>query len=162
MALPWKRLIRFQATDGRILRGEPITKDSSLDLGMVTAADKLQARVLSEGDIYDTTGKTKLSDEVAVVKRILAPVAASEVPILRCVGLNYATHGEPPSTSLIGLSYSEGFTTVKEAGRTPPPFPFIFFKPNTTILDHGEPVVIPKIAQDDQADYEGELVCMLA
>lgn len=47
---------------------------------------------------------------------------------------------------------------VKEAGRTPPPFPFIFFKPNTTIHDHGAPVVIPKIAQDDQADYEGELV----
>lgn len=48
--------------------------------------------------------------------------------------------------------------TVKEAGRTPPPFPFIFFKPNTTVLDHDAPVVIPKIAQDDQADYEGELV----
>lgn len=47
---------------------------------------------------------------------------------------------------------------VKEAGRKPPPFPFIFFKPSTTIHDHGEPVVIPKIAQNDQADYEGELV----
>ncbi len=47
---------------------------------------------------------------------------------------------------------------VKEAGRAPPPFPSIFFKPNTTIHDHGAPVVIPKIAQDDQADYEGELV----
>lgn len=51
--------------------------------------------------------------------------------------------------------------TVKEAGRTPPPFPFIFFKPNTTVQDHGAPVEIPLIAQDDQADYEGELVCPL-
>lgn len=50
---------------------------------------------------------------------------------------------------------------VKEAGRKPPPFPFIFFKPTTTIHDHGEPVVIPKIAQNDQADYEGELVCLM-
>lgn len=49
-------------------------------------------------------------------------------------------------------------STVKEAGRTPPPFPFIFFKPNTTIHDHGAPVAIPQIAQDSQADYEGELV----
>jgi hypothetical protein len=51
---------------------------------------------------------------------------------------------------------------VKEAGRTPPPFPFIFFKPNTTVIDHGAPVIIPKIAQDDQADYEGELVCIMS
>ena len=49
-------------------------------------------------------------------------------------------------------------TLVKEAGRQPPPFPFIFFKPNTTVIDHEASIVIPKIAQDDQADYEGELV----
>jgi 2-keto-4-pentenoate hydratase/2-oxohepta-3-ene-1,7-dioic acid hydratase in catechol pathway len=54
--------------------------------------------------------------------------------------------------------YISTVSTVKEAGRTPPPFPFIFFKPNTTIHDHGAPVVIPQIAQDSQADYEGELV----
>lgn len=48
--------------------------------------------------------------------------------------------------------------TVKEAGRSPPPFPFIFFKPATCITDHDADVVIPKICQDDQADYEGELV----
>lgn len=50
---------------------------------------------------------------------------------------------------------------VREAGRTPPPFPSIFFKPATCVHDHGEPVVIPKIAQDDQADYEGELVIII-
>lgn len=48
--------------------------------------------------------------------------------------------------------------TVREAGRTPPPYPSIFFKPNTTVHDHGADVVIPVIAQNDQADYEGELV----
>lgn len=51
------------------------------------------------------------------------------------------------------------YSPVKEAGRSPPPFPFIFFKPNTTVIGHNEAVVIPKIAQDEQADYEGELVC---
>ncbi|KAH0831550.1 hypothetical protein FOPE_00551 [Fonsecaea pedrosoi] len=50
---------------------------------------------------------------------------------------------------------------VKEAGRQPPPFPFIFFKPNTTVQDHDAPVVIPKLAQDDQADYEGELCIVI-
>jgi len=34
----------------------------------------------------------------------------------------------------------------------------MFFKPATTITDHNAAVVIPKIAQNDQADYEGELV----
>ncbi|KAH0355805.1 hypothetical protein KCU83_g1363, partial [Aureobasidium melanogenum] len=48
-----------------------------------------------------------------------------------------------------------------KAGRAPPPFPFIFFKPNTCVWDHGADVVIPKIAQDDQADYEGELCIVM-
>ena len=34
----------------------------------------------------------------------------------------------------------------------------MFFKAATTVQDHNANVVIPKIAQDDQADYEGELV----
>ncbi|KAJ5673976.1 hypothetical protein N7462_009415 [Penicillium macrosclerotiorum] len=142
MPLPWKRLIRFIATDGRTLRGEPILPTPTTDLGLITEADKLQARVIQGEDIYDTTGKTQVTDEVVTVKTILGPLAQSDVPILRCVGLNYAKH-------------------IKEAGRTPPPFPFIFFKPTTTIHDHGAPVVIPKIAQDDQADYEGELCLIL-
>ncbi|OGM40379.1 fumarylacetoacetate hydrolase family protein [Aspergillus bombycis] len=138
--LAWKRLIRFKATDGRILRGEPLV-NRDVDLGFITEADQVQVRILSGDDIYDTTGKTYLTDEVAVVQTLLGPLAAEDIPILRCVGLNYAKH-------------------IREAGRTPPPFPFIFFKPSTTVHDHGAPVTIPKIAQDEQADYEGEL-CMV-
>ncbi|KAG9773388.1 AAT family amino acid transporter, partial [Aureobasidium melanogenum] len=141
MKLPWTRLIRFVATDGRVLRGEPILPSADFDLGKVTEADGLKAKVIVGDDPFDTTGKTVVSDEVATVKKLLGPLAREDVPILRCVGLNYAKH-------------------IKEAGRTPPPFPFIFFKPNTTVQDHDAPVVIPKIAQDDQADYEGEL-CMV-
>ena len=40
MNLPWKRLIRFEATDGRVLRGEPIAPDD-VDLGFITESDKL-------------------------------------------------------------------------------------------------------------------------
>ncbi|KIW92085.1 uncharacterized protein Z519_07069 [Cladophialophora bantiana CBS 173.52] len=139
MKLLWTRLIRFVATDGRLLRGEPILPSEDFDLGNVTEADQLKAKVIVGDDIFDTTGKTEVTDEVVTVKKILGPLAREEVPILRCVGLNYAKH-------------------IKEAGRQPPPFPFIFFKPNTTVQDHDAPVVIPKLAQDDQADYEGELV----
>jgi hypothetical protein len=91
MTLPWKRLIRFQSTDGRILRGEPLVADE-VDIGFITEADKVQARVLSGDDIYDTTGKTRLTDEVVGVKTVLGPLAQADIPILRCVGLNYAKH----------------------------------------------------------------------
>ena len=94
MTIPWKRLIRFIATDGRLLRGEPILPTPTTDLGFITPSDKLQARVLEGEDIYDTTGKTRLTDEVVTVQTILGPLAQNEVPILRCVGLNYAKHSE--------------------------------------------------------------------
>jgi len=93
MSLPWKRLIRFEAVDGRILRGEPVLpEDKEIDIGFVTEADQLEAKVLVGDDIYDLTGKTKLSAETVLVKKILSPLAQSDVPILRCVGLNYAKH----------------------------------------------------------------------
>jgi hypothetical protein len=95
MTLAWKRLIRFEAVDGRILRGEPVLPaDKDIDLGFITEADKLQARILEGEDIYDTTGKTVLTEQTAQVKRVLSPLAQSDVPILRCVGLNYAKHSE--------------------------------------------------------------------
>jgi hypothetical protein len=92
MKLPWKRLIRFEAPDGRILRGEPILPTEDFDLGFVKESDGLEAKVISGDDMYDTTGKTQVSEEVVKVKRLLGPLAQGDVPILRCVGLNYAKH----------------------------------------------------------------------
>ncbi|KAG4417626.1 hypothetical protein IFR04_009271 [Cadophora malorum] len=139
----WQRLIRFVATDGRTLRGEPVLPLPDFDLGTTTAETKLQAKVITGDDLYDTSGATKVTEEVVTVKELLGPLTKSDVPILRCVGLNYAKH-------------------IKEAGRSPPPFPFIFFKPTPCITDHGADVIIPKICQDDQADYEGELCIVIA
>lgn len=48
-------------------------------------------------------------------------------------------------------------TTVKEAGRKPPPFPFFFIKPRDSIASFDEDIPVPKIAQNDQCDWEGEL-----
>ncbi|KUI61336.1 hypothetical protein VP1G_08492 [Cytospora mali] len=141
MAVAWDRLIRFVAEDGRILNGEPILPSPEFDIGTVGEETRLQAKIIEGDDIYDTSGKTIVSDKTVTIKRLLGPLAPADVPILRCVGLNYAKH-------------------IREAGRKPPPFPFIFFKPNTCVLDHGANIVIPKVAQDEQADYEGEL-CMV-
>jgi len=93
MSLAWRKLIRFEADDGRILRGQPILQDSSfVDLGLTTANDRIQANVLVGEDIYDTTGTTHLTSETVTVAKILGPLTPAEVPILRCVGLNYAKH----------------------------------------------------------------------
>jgi hypothetical protein len=94
MKTAWKRLIRFVATDGRILCGEPILPFPDFDLGTTTEETELQARVLDGDDIYDTTGITWLTAEVATVKVLLGPLTPSDVPILRCIGLNYLSHSE--------------------------------------------------------------------
>jgi hypothetical protein len=88
----WKRLIRFVATDGRVLHGEPILPSPEFDLGQTTAAAMLKAKVITGDDIYDTSGNTRVTDEVVTIKHLLGPLAQADVPILRCVGLNYAKH----------------------------------------------------------------------
>lgn len=47
---------------------------------------------------------------------------------------------------------------VAEGGRKPPPYPSLFIKPSTCIANSDEDIPIPKIAQENQLDYEGELV----
>jgi 2-keto-4-pentenoate hydratase/2-oxohepta-3-ene-1,7-dioic acid hydratase in catechol pathway len=137
MKTSWKRLIRFEDTQGRILHGEPILPSSDFDIGKIQEAEGLEAKIVTGSDIFNPSAS--VSDETVTVKKLLSPLKPQDVPAIRCIGLNYAKH-------------------IKEAGRSPPPNPFYFFKPNTCVVGPGEAVVIPKIAQDDQADYEGELV----
>lgn len=97
--IAWTRLIRFEATDGRILRGEPNhafhdNETDEFDLGKISEADQLQARVITGEDIFNTTGNTIVTDEVVTVKRLLGPLRQADVPIIRCVGLNYAKHSK--------------------------------------------------------------------
>ena len=94
MKVSWDRLIRFQAVDGRILRGQPILPAGDFDLGFTQEEDGIEAKVIIGDDMYDTTGKTKVSDEIVKVKKLLGPLAPGDVPILRCVGLNYAKHSQ--------------------------------------------------------------------
>ncbi|KAF2729512.1 fumarylacetoacetate hydrolase family protein-like protein [Polyplosphaeria fusca] len=138
MAPNWDRLIRFVSTDGQILRGQPIMPSPDFDIGTTTEETGLKAKIIkvANDNVFDEA--TKVTDEEATVKKLLGPVEQSEVPIIRCIGLNFMKH-------------------IKEGGRTLPPFPSTFIKANTCLQDHGAPIIIPKIAQDSQADYEGEL-----
>lgn len=62
------------------------------DIGNTTKATALQAKVITGSDILDTTGETKITDEIAKVEKLLGPLTADDVDIIRCVGLNYAKH----------------------------------------------------------------------
>ena len=94
MKVSWKRLIRFESTDGKIYRGEPVLPSEDFDLGFADEMSGLKAKVIQGDDMYDTTGKTKVTDTVVEVKKLLGPLAQDDVPILRCVGLNYAKHSQ--------------------------------------------------------------------
>ncbi|KAJ4253439.1 hypothetical protein NW762_010597 [Fusarium torreyae] len=144
MPIPWKRLIRFIASDGRVLYGEPLLPSPNFDLGQDLGDVKLEAKVIQGQDIYDTTGATQVTDEVVVVKKILGPVTSRDVPV--------PMPQETPRLPML---------TVREANRKPPPFPSMFCKPARSIIGPNESVIIPKIAQDSQADYEGELCVII-
>ncbi|KAI5956626.1 hypothetical protein KGF57_003433 [Candida theae] len=136
----WKRLIRFVANDGKIYKGEPIVTDTEYDVGEQFLDGKtIKARVIKGENIFEDAVVT---DEVLEVKQLLGPLTQDEVPIIKCVGLNYMKH-------------------IQEGGRTPPPFPSIFYKPRFAVADFGEPIPIPKIAQENQCDYEGELCVVI-
>lgn len=92
MAPNWDRLIRFIATDGRELRGQPILPSPDFDVGTTTEQTGLKAKVIDvkNNDIFDPA--TKVTDEEVTVKKLLGPVTQDEVPIIRCIGLNFIKH----------------------------------------------------------------------
>jgi hypothetical protein len=95
MAPNWDRLIRFVATDGRVMRGTPILPSPDFDVGKTTEETGLKAKVIDvkNNDIFDPA--TKVTDEEVTVKKLLGPVTTDEVPIIRCIGLNYIKHSKP-------------------------------------------------------------------
>lgn len=135
----WKRLIRFEANDGRLYFGEPLVEETD-DVGRLADAGKLKALVVIGEDVFADSARVTTEEET--VKKLYGPLIAAQVPIIRCVGLNYMKH-------------------IKEAGRNPPPYPSIFFKPSDCVADYGAEIAIPTLAQHEQCDYEGELVSPL-
>jgi acylpyruvate hydrolase len=57
-----------------------------------------------------------------------------------CVGLNYRSH-------------------LAEIGEPVPQYPILFNKPATSIIGHGQSIVLPRVSR--QVDYEGELAVVI-
>lgn len=136
----WNRLIRFVANDGKIYRGDAIVSEFDYDVGKLYAEGKtIKARVVTGDNLFTNA---KVTDKVLEVKELLGPLTSEEVPVIKCVGMNYMKH-------------------LDEAKMAPPPYPQIFYKPRNCVADHNERIQIPKIAQENQCDYEGEFCVVI-
>ncbi|KAK5989555.1 Fumarylacetoacetate hydrolase domain-containing protein 2 [Cladobotryum mycophilum] len=138
--VPWVRLIRFEAEeDGVIHYGEPIFTEKDFDLGRSSNSQPIKAKRI-HGDPLDPS--CTVTNHHLTVRRLLAPLARNAISAVRCIGGNYSTH-------------------LNELGFKPARFPVMFPKFPNSIVGPGDSIEIPQIAQDDQADYEGEFVVII-
>ncbi|TLD31503.1 hypothetical protein PspLS_03021 [Pyricularia sp. CBS 133598] len=138
MAPSWTRLIRFIAEeDGLTHLGEVV---GDADVGLAHhAGQKVQAKLIT-GSAFDGV----VTDKTLTVARLLCPLDRSEVPIIRCLGLNYHDH-------------------AKEANMPVPEHPVLFIKPRTALAGpYPAKISIPKFVQDGSSDYEAELTLVIA
>lgn len=130
----FSRLIRFLAKDGRIYYGDAILPTGVTDLGKTT-----QARII-KGDIF---GQHYVTDQIAGVRSILAPLARDDARTVRCLGLNYEQH-------------------AKETNMPKPTYPILFIKPVTALTGPFDAIPVAALAQElEGLDYECELVAVI-
>lgn len=150
----WTRLIRFVDDSGRETFGEPCIQ-SYLELDEQLARNELYAIEYKGASPFSGL----VRGEKMHVRALSNILKSSDVPIIRCIGLNYIKHSEFLFVSITcGHILTMSNLAVKEGGRTPPPYPSVFIKPSTSIAGFQEDIPIPDIAQDGTVDYEGELV----
>jgi 2-keto-4-pentenoate hydratase/2-oxohepta-3-ene-1,7-dioic acid hydratase in catechol pathway len=89
-----------------------------------------------EGDLF---GAHRVTDRVADVRKLLAPIAP--VAILG-IGLNYRRHAE-------------------ETGAKVPERPILFFKAPSAVQHPGDPIEIPTHLASHEVDYECELAVVI-
>ncbi|OJJ66450.1 hypothetical protein ASPBRDRAFT_79313 [Aspergillus brasiliensis CBS 101740] len=140
MAPNWTNLVRFiSEEDGQIHLGE-VDSSTHPDVGMSILNGERIAVKLVKGTIFDGI----VTDTIMHIDRLLAPIGIEEVPIIRCMGLNYRDHAQ-------------------EANMPIPDVPVLFVKPRTALNGpYPAKINVPKIAQDGSSDYEAELSIVLS
>lgn len=87
--MAWARLIKFIDEEGRLCYGEPQI-DQSNDLSRLLSEGNLLAREF----IGDSPFSALPSNNLLRVKKLVGPLSPKDVPIIRCVGLNYGEHSK--------------------------------------------------------------------
>ncbi|KAL2828649.1 hypothetical protein BDW59DRAFT_42080 [Aspergillus cavernicola] len=130
----FSRLIRFLAKDGHVYYGDAI-----LPAGINDIAKATKAKVI-KGDIF---GQHRVTEQIAEVKLLLAPLARKDIRTVRCLGLNYEQH-------------------AKESNMPIPKYPVLFYKPITSTAGPTDDIPVPVMAQEGEGlDYECELVIII-
>jgi hypothetical protein len=89
--MSWERLIRFLDESGEERFGDPCLQDAE-ELQALCHRDELFAMEY-QGDSPFSLTETGLKVKV---KRVLGILNPSDVPIIKCVGLNYMKHSTSP------------------------------------------------------------------
>lgn len=140
MAPSWTHLVRFIAEDdGQIHLGQ-IDAKKWPDVGLaVFNGEKVEAKLVL-GSVFDGV----VTEKILTIAQLLSPISMEEVPVIRCMGLNYRDH-------------------AKEANMPIPDVPVLFLKPRTAVSGpFPAKINVPKIAQDGSSDYEAELSVILS
>jgi hypothetical protein len=95
MALSWSHLIRF-VSNGSVYYGDAVfpAATNPHDVASISQQGKLRARIIYNDPL---SAEMVLSDKELPVDRLLSPLTRAQVPIIRCIGLNYMKH------SILGL-----------------------------------------------------------
>ncbi|CAG7848739.1 SubName: Full=Related to bifunctional 4-hydroxyphenylacetate degradation enzyme {ECO:0000313/EMBL:CCA69960.1} [Serendipita indica DSM 11827] len=133
----------------RVFLGEPI--DPKVDVGLALHNGK-------DVQVYEISGSSALdpharvTSNILTVAKLLTPLSRDEVPVVRALGLNYSDHADE---------------AAHLAGREKvdlPKFPMLFYKPSTSLIPSGDPIVLPSVVRpyaEHLPDYEVELVIVI-
>ena len=139
MAPDWTHLIRFIAQeDGQIHLGQ-IDPQITPDVGLASYEKrKIEAKLIT-GTVFDG----RVTSKTMTVSQLLSPLSADQVPLIRCLGLNYRDH-------------------AIEAKMAIPTHPVLFVKPRGALAGpHPAKISVPKLCQDGTSDYEAELTVVI-
>ncbi|TVY56438.1 Fumarylacetoacetate hydrolase domain-containing protein 2 [Lachnellula cervina] len=140
MAPAWTHLVRFIAEEDSQIHFGNVDASKYPDVGLSLFKGEKVAANLINGSAFSGT----VTEKVLHIKQLLSPLAASDVPIIRCMGLNYRDH-------------------AKEANMAIPNEPVLFIKPRTAIAGpFPGKIAVPKFAQDGSSDYEAELSLVIS
>ena len=87
----WNKLIRFVSGE-KIYYGQPIEAEG-LDFQKAASGRSIRARVLAVPNGIFGPGVAE-TGELLTVDKLLAPLARSDVPAIKCIGLNYKKHSQ--------------------------------------------------------------------
>jgi hypothetical protein len=87
--MAWQRLIKFRSPRGTVHYGDPIISSAEQLLERLEAKT-LKAKLLEGASFVDLT----LTGEEAEVTELIGPLTPNDVPMVKCIGLNYMKHSE--------------------------------------------------------------------